>query len=177
MTELQFERWQDFAMRMARKCYADSWRPSCSWIVGKVAQFFEGIEDDKEFILSIINWDHSEGEGYGVGDRLSTDIDDCGPGLDNEEAFTLVYGIERDVLAWEQYNAQWLGPVNCCVRAGLDLASEPSMGVIGFTVGDIRKMYPAGVPDWIAQPDEPWQCNGEPVAEVFAMAADTPLGL
>ena len=24
------------------------------------------------------------------------------------------------------------------------------MGVLGFTAGDIRRMYPEGVPDWVA---------------------------
>jgi hypothetical protein len=41
------------------------------------------------------------------------------------------------------------GPVRCCVRAGMDLASAPSAGVVGFTVGDLRRMYPEGVPGWI----------------------------
>ena len=31
----------------------------------------------------------------------------------------------------------------------LDVASEPSAGVVGFTVGDLRKMYPEGIPQWI----------------------------
>jgi len=51
---------------------------------------------------------------------------------------------------------RWLGPVHCCVRAGLDLAYSPSMGVLGFTVGDLRKMYPEGVPDWV-KGDVEWE--------------------
>lgn len=42
-------------------------------------------------------------------------------------------------------------PVHCCVRAGLDIASSPSAGVAGFTAGDIRRMYPEGVPDWVKE--------------------------
>lgn len=178
MTELQFERWKDFAQRMARVCYAASWRPSSYWILDKVETFFEGIEDDDEFISSIINWDNSRNGGYGVGDRFSMSMDDCGPYLPNEDAFTLVHGVEREVLAWEQYDEQWLGPVHCCVRAGLDLASAPSAGVRGFTVGHICKMYPEGVPDWIAHPAEPWiDGDKRPVSDVFAMAAETPIWL
>lgn len=177
MTKLQFERWQDFALRMARVCYADSRRPSGPWIVDKVVRFFEGIENDAESISSIINWDNSRGGGYCVSDQVSEYFDDDYFGLDVDAYTDTRQGLDRPILAWEQYSEQWMGPVHCCLRAGLDLASEPSMGVLGFTVGHIRKMYPAGVPDWIAQPDEPWQYNGEPVADVFAMAADTPLGL
>lgn len=39
--------------------------------------------------------------------------------------------------------------ISCCLRAGLDVAVSPSAGVCGFTAGDIRKMYPEGVPDWV----------------------------
>lgn len=49
---------------------------------------------------------------------------------------------------------RWSAPVHCCIRAGIDMASEPSMGVMGFTAGDIRRMYPEGVPDWLFG-DEP----------------------
>ena len=37
----------------------------------------------------------------------------------------------------------------------MDCAYSPSMGVIGFTAGDIRRMYPEGVPDWV-KGDKPW---------------------
>lgn len=44
---------------------------------------------------------------------------------------------------------RWSGPVSACVRAALDVAVAPSMGVLGFTAGDIRSAYPEGVPTWI----------------------------
>jgi hypothetical protein len=29
--------------------------------------------------------------------------------------------------------------------------------VVGFTLGDLRRMYPEGLPDWIARPyGDPW---------------------
>lgn len=61
---------------------------------------------------------------------------------------------EVDQIAHEQWQEQWAAPVQCCIRAGLDMASEPSMGVIGFTAGDLRRMYPEGVPAWIFPPNE-----------------------
>lgn len=39
--------------------------------------------------------------------------------------------------------------MRCCIRAGLDMAAEPSGGVLGFTAGDVRAMYPEGVPEWM----------------------------
>lgn len=56
---------------------------------------------------------------------------------------------DREMMAHDQFDEQWWSPVSCCVRAGLDMACEPSAGVIGFTMGDLRKMYPEGIPDWI----------------------------
>lgn len=55
---------------------------------------------------------------------------------------------------YEQWDEQWGGPVRCCIRAGLDFASAPSAGVLGFTAGDLRRMYPRGVPKWVMPPGE-----------------------
>jgi hypothetical protein len=60
---------------------------------------------------------------------------------------------EADELRREMVD-RWGGPVHCCVRAGMDMAVSPSMGVLGFTAGDIRRMYPEGVPDWVFPKDE-----------------------
>ena len=45
---------------------------------------------------------------------------------------------------------RFMNQVSCCIRAGLDIACEPSAGVIGFTVGDLRRMYPRRLPKWVA---------------------------
>lgn len=39
--------------------------------------------------------------------------------------------------------------VGMCVRAGFDLAVVPSAGVLGFCVGDLRKVFPLGIPAWV----------------------------
>lgn len=57
------------------------------------------------------------------------------------------WGLDED--HYEQARDQWAGPPECCIRAGLDCAASPSMGVVGFTAGDIRRMYPDGVPEWV----------------------------
>jgi len=53
----------------------------------------------------------------------------------------------------ERIVEHWADPVRCCVRAGLGAAIDggSGMGVLGFTARDIRRMYPEGVPDWIAR--------------------------
>ena len=40
--------------------------------------------------------------------------------------------------------------MQCCLRAGIDFANDAhGGGVIGFTAGDLRKMWPEGVPPWV----------------------------
>ena len=55
---------------------------------------------------------------------------------------------------WDEKNCimrdtKFSSMLHCCVRAGLDMAAKQSAGVVGFTKGDIEKMYPRGVPGWI----------------------------
>jgi hypothetical protein len=45
--------------------------------------------------------------------------------------------------------------VQACVRAGFDIAVAPSGGVVGFTVGDLRRMFPDGIPDWVLEGFDP----------------------
>ncbi len=46
--------------------------------------------------------------------------------------------------------------LHCCLRAACDLAAQPSAGVAGFTVGDLRKMWPGQrIPKWVAAEFEP----------------------
>ncbi len=257
MTRQQYERWRDFALRMARTCYATARRPDAKWIVDMVEDFFDRFEEAD--IPCIVSWDNSspypEGnpcrsreartswcgcDGYrlanedhpnpecdechgsgvhnalvsplGVGDmmidfmcdyeleppqcrlcsgdveyepelniatgmyrvvgRKDCDAKFCDPGCDCPDGHHRRYDAsrcqkwlaKRDAMCrcddirerfYEQWDEQWGGPVRCCVRAGLDCASAPSAGVVGFTAGDVRDMYPEGVPDWVFRPDEP----------------------
>ncbi len=51
-----------------------------------------------------------------------------------------------------------MSPVACCIRAGFDYAVKPSMRVLDFTAGDLRRMYPEGVPHWVKNGD--WETAG-----------------
>lgn len=40
--------------------------------------------------------------------------------------------------------------LRCCIRAAMDVAVEPSGGVVGFTVGDLREMWKGKpLPKWV----------------------------
>ena len=217
MTNEQYDRWKDFAIRMATACYAAARRPSGAWILGVVEEWFDLFDlFDLDDIPTILDWDNStvypeghpcrrresqlsycdcagyrftnntpnpecpECNGHGthyaliegplIGDMMSEFLEGYYPGVgecsvclgddDEGECFCDT----KDIMAYDQWCDQWGGPVCCCVRAGLDLACSPSMGVVGFTAGDIRRMYPEGVPEWVAPPGERlthWR-TGEP---------------
>lgn len=41
--------------------------------------------------------------------------------------------------------------VTCCIRAACDVATEPSAGVVGFTIGDLKQMWaPKPIPAWVS---------------------------
>lgn len=165
MTKQEYERWKDFALRMARTCWHCGTRPSKKWVVEKIKDFFwrnfekyDGTPDESS-IVPVIDWDSSEcedrpGLNYPVCDLLSMWSDEFNPWSSAEDG-------TREEKAYYRFDEQWVDPVRCCVRAGLDLAAEPSGGVVGFTAGDIRKMYPEGVPEWIKEGW--WGYDEEPV--------------
>jgi hypothetical protein len=167
MTPEQFERWLDFARRMARTCFNRRRRPDAAHIIAGVEQFFDGL--DAEDIPCLVDWDSSV--AYPVGHRYRTERVSCwtcrttGPDVDCTTCHgapscvgTLCSDLDDEWVphAWEipdeHFEAaceRWAGPIRCCIRAGLDVASAPSCGVMGFTAGDLRRMYPEGVPAWV----------------------------
>lgn len=205
MTSEQFQRWQDFALRMARTCFKKKRHPSAQWIAEAVEDFLENI--DHNDIPCIQNWDHSddypEGSPY-YNKSYRTMCWNCVQAPVNQRKSPCPYRCEDgkiydfadpypvcDLMSewewrriWESNDPampdsihkryrrardcghdevadrvrdEWVdrcaGPVRCCVRAGLDCAVAPSAGVLGFTAGDVRRMYPDGVPDWVANGD------------------------
>lgn len=157
MTREQYDRWKDFALRMARTCFRRRRKPTPKQIVEMVDEFFEWMESGchaGEFTIylpTIQDWDHctewpEEGQRrYGRWPEPICDFVSCMA----EHWIPGYWGIDDD--KYEDVRDKWMGPATSCIRAGLDLAAAPSAGVVGFTAGDIRRMYPEGVPDWIAR--------------------------
>lgn len=75
----------------------------------------------------------------------------CNVISENEEHWMPNYWDTENESRWDARRDRWCGPPSSCIRAGLDMAVAPSGGVVGFTAGDIRRMYHEGVPDWIAR--------------------------
>lgn len=134
MTPLQYRRWYDFARRMALRGFPDATEERRKKIAKEVRRVLWCMEYDAP---AIVDWDASP---VYVGDRVSELLD----GRHYHEKFLKSGEVEPR-------RNRFLAQVECCIRAGLDVASEPSAGVVGFTVGDIRRMYPLGIPAWIAE--------------------------
>lgn len=127
MTSEQYARWRDFALRMARVCHRRNVR-----VREHVEDFIDRYRDEPE---RVSDWDGV----YGKTDCIASEIDvylfDCGLGRD----------VDDDGPKFKVTGTH----IACCVRAGLDMASDPSGGVVGYTVGDLRRMYPEGLPGWL----------------------------
>ena len=101
-------------------------------------------EYDPYDMLSCKDWDW--GESYqengrtrywaGMGDRLT------------------------ELIEWDDYNTWNLSKTGknefiCSIRIAIDLLVEQSGGVVGYTVGDLRKVFDGNIPEEIASTFEP----------------------
>lgn len=177
-TKEQYERWKDFSIRMAKIRFKHRRNPTWQEIVNVVECFFDTLEYNEDQVC-IDDWDNSTPYPIGHphyrktykclcwhchGDKRP----DCGYNCEDgqiynyatplcvgdmcsemSESWNPYYWADITDSEHEKRQEQFCGPITCCVRAGLDMAVNPSAGVLGFTAGDLRKMYPDGVPDWV----------------------------
>lgn len=137
MTPEQYERWRDFSLRMARNAFPEATEGRRRKIAESIEGFFSWY--DGQDVSDICDWD--SGPSY-IGDAVNSHLD-----RHYHERWT------KDGL--EPRRNKFENQVSCCIRAGIDCASAPSGGVIGFTVGDLRRMYPEGLPDWVIEGYDP----------------------
>ena len=145
MTPSQISRWRDFSTRMART-YPGITDRRRARLLGEVRSFFDACCDELPFV---IDWDS------GVDDPALGSYRFHGGGGDlvsdhfwRDQRWSHLY--------WnEERNEPTLfrDQIGCCLRAGCDVAGEPSAGVLGFNKGDLERMYAdaGGVPDWFVE--------------------------
>jgi hypothetical protein len=161
--EDKFNRWHNFSFRMAKTCYSQRKSPSFTWILATLDQCFEHIKE--EGVDCFESWDQVI---HDSGDNPTTQVlcDWFQKVVEYEvwvkpRDFATVKE-EKQLDKWddradfdkydqvkEEIVSRVCEPVHCCLRAGLDLVGEQSGGVLGFTVGDLKRMYPEGIPEWI----------------------------
>jgi hypothetical protein len=174
LTDQQIERWKDFSLRMARTCYQWSRRPSTQWIVETVEGWWDRLDFDTA--RCYVDWDNSDeypeghlyrGQEYLTGrwNTASLPCDDVAEFLDRYRGYSPRCRAcdwdddydgecrcdEIEELWYERWQDQWGDPIHCCIRAGLGAAVEggSGAGVLGCSAGDLRAMYPEGVPEWV----------------------------
>jgi hypothetical protein len=150
VTSEQYERWLDFSTRMART-YPGRSSAFRKDIEGHVRAFIESHCRGGEDIADVIGWDRGENRCGYVTDHFETWWWDGLRFWENAPRDYYESGRDGEPAAFRRWQERWVTPINCCVRAGLDVASSPSAGVLGFNVGDLKRMYPEGIPAWVSE--------------------------
>lgn len=142
MTETQFERWMDFAARMANHGWPNATDARKEKVEAAVVDFIDRWKDDCE---AIHDWDGNWPNERGI--YLCDEIDD------------FFYYADLRHHTWPDgtpKQTRFQMQVTCCVRAGFDQAVKPSAGVLGFDVGLLRRMWEGEeIPAWVVEGFEP----------------------
>ncbi len=158
MTPDQFDRWHDFSLRMARSGFPHATPERQSKIVQSVDEFFSDLDRDGEDVAAFVDWDNCPRVEIGgihtyapcVGDLVADHLSEH-------------YHVRETAKGrLEPFGNRFENQVSCCIRAGIDLASSPSAGVVGFTVGDLRRLYPDDLPEWVSEAFHPVVTAGTP---------------
>lgn len=166
VTREQYERWIDFARRMG-SAYPRRSKAAREKLAEYAVAFIVTHCNNGRDVERVSGWDDTKnGSGY-VCDSFDTWWWD---GLRFWQGAPSDYyedGRDGEPAAFRRWVERWPDAVNCCVRAGLDVASSPSAGVVGFTVGDLKRMYPEGIPSWVSdgyqnKDGSPLDLNAEP---------------
>ena len=174
MNRIQYRRWKDFAIRMSEKGWPEKeiQREEHQAVIDVVFNFFD-VDMENNYagdVIRIESWDDTRADyknaeifAWGVRGNSSPYVCDIvDEMLSNHNPF--YYDGEEYGKEYDDWDDEWGGRIRGCIRAGLDLAVNPSMGVMGFTKEDIERMYPENVPKWVS--DDWGKRNGDwkPVA-------------
>ncbi|GAH59039.1 unnamed protein product, partial [marine sediment metagenome] len=143
--EIIKQRFKDFALRMAKSCFYKRECKGKKELISEVEGYLNYLKN-----YQVLGWD---AELIGVRDN-GEKVKDAPLCNDFDDYFDSYRGHTGD------FNLNKLGSnIACCIRAGIDVANPDNWGggVIGFTVGDLRKMYPEGIPDWIKANYKNWK--------------------
>ena len=137
MTQEQYNNWKDFTLRMTATVYPNATEARRAKIRERISDYF-GECELHEYWASIEGWDQYNDN---LGGSLSCDMD---------EFF-------HDILHWRSekpdHTGKLFNQITCCIRSGFDMAVEQSGGVLGFDIGDVRRMYDGNVPEWVSPDD------------------------
>lgn len=165
MTEIEYQRWRDFALCMtSHECREpnDDYSPCTNWVMKEVVYYLDLFKPE---MAHIHGWDQGSGNPdavYPCDWTLEsqwqkvryhpTTYDFTTP--EERARFNKLWENDEDEQAEELIDEvveRWFTPVNCCLRAGIDVVMGHFHGVVGYTMGHVRQMYPEGLPSWFAK--------------------------
>jgi hypothetical protein len=157
VTDEQFERWEDAAIRMAKHCYPNATEARRKRILEEVKEYFHWRHCQKDW-PQIRDWDGNKDDYY-LCDQVQEFFDDH----------------YHYIRLKDCYGGKFWSQIVCCIQVAFGMAVEPSLGgVIGFTAGDIRRMWNGNIPDWIKAD---WKDENENDINFDAMPDETGLWL
>jgi len=134
MTQEQFSRWEEIAIRMAERIYPNATAARKEKILAEVRNYFWWRHFQEDW-PKIEDWD-GNGDNYFLCDEV-------------DEFFEKHRHYNRKE---EIYTGWFFNQVTSCIKAGFDIAVRQSGGgVLGFTAGDIRSLWDGDVPDWVKE--------------------------
>ena len=153
MTRDQSENWRQFAQRMAFAIYRDRTTTRRDRLVKEVGHLIDVFlsnypAKDRGWgcLADVDRWDGSlmrPGEPYDQYRKRAAYP------CDSFDGYVWDRGYIRETRGGEE-RGEFGSAIMCCIRAGFDVAIEPSAGVLGFDMGDIRAMFPEGFPPYVA---------------------------
>lgn len=153
MTPFQADDWKQFAQRMAFAHYIDRTERRRARLVNEVGDIIDiflsnyPLRDRGYGCLRDVDcWDGSvmrKGEPWEEYRRRAAYP------CDSFDGYVWDRGYIRETKDGEE-RGEFGSAIMCCIRAGFDVAVHPSAGVLGFTVGTLRTMFPEGLPPYLA---------------------------
>jgi hypothetical protein len=141
MTLKQYRRLCSFALRMTH-VIDHHYRKDCRSLVREV------LEDMSEDCWSGIHYKNLNDWDYNEHGSYLCDFFNPAGGLADRHPYLCRNRPAPD----GTWDTRLLNCVSSCIRAAFDVAVSPSAGVVGFTVGDLRKMWnPKPIPQWVLQ--------------------------
>jgi hypothetical protein len=145
MTQEQYNNWKDFAVRMGRTVYQSATEKRQKKILDKILDYFSWRELQNDW-PEIMDWDGNK-DDYFLADAV-------------EEFFDEHRHWSRKLAC---HTGKLYDQIVCCIRAGFDMAVEQSGGVLGFCIGDVRRMYNGQVPMWVTPDNFASEPDNKPI--------------
>lgn len=153
MTARNYKRWKGFAVRVARFGWMGRDARTVARLVQYVEEVFGNLDDDLfagEFCLGdISDFDERIMTHHTLGDYLLEMISNMNP-------YPWACSLSGLCEHWDETMGD---RIMTCLRLPMNFVGCRHSGVLGFTAGDVRRIWQGRVPGWVS--GVLWQAEGE----------------